>query len=541
MKKIRKIFAVLLSLAMVLGMSMTTFADGPKKPTKDDVANAKVTNITTEGVTVTAYKIVRADYNEEGFTGYKWVAGIGKDVEASVFGEDGKLALTDTEITELASAVADKFPDGGINMLASETEDGVYEANLNAGTYMVLVTGSGTTVYNPMLVSVGYSIEGTGDNNQLVNGAVSAKDSWTLKSNNAYAKSSEPGVEKTIVGPGSGNDHGDDVAIGSGVSFRIDTQLPSYSKQYQDPKFIVTDTLSKGLTYTDNSIAIADDEGNVIDASNYVIAPIAPDSVTKETVISINFDSAFVAANQNLKIIITYKATLNDDAGINFEANTNSVKVEYSNNPTDDTKLTEKKDKTYHYTFGIDANLNGSESKKTQELYKVDENGTVLVDGQTVTVTNPLKGAKFELRKEDGTVAGKATSEEDGSLSFIGLDAGTYKLVETEAPVGYSLDTKPHTVVITANYYTEGELKGKLKNYSITIDEKATSTYSATYEGETATVVVDKTGSTGIKNTKIGSLPSTGGIGTTIFTIGGCLIMIAAAGLFFASRRKSAK
>ena len=185
--------------------------------------------------------------------------------------------------------------------------------------------------------------------------------------------------------------------------------------------------------------------------------------------------------------------------------------------------------------------MNGSESKKTQELYKVDENGTVLVDGEKVTVTNPLKGAKFELRKEDGTVAGVATSGEDGSLSFIGLDAGTYKLVETEAPVGYSLDTKPHTVVITANYYTEGELKGKLKNYSITIDGEATSTYSATYEGETATVVVDQTGSTGIKNTKIGSLPSTGGIGTTIFTIGGCLIMIAAAGLFFASRRKSAK
>lgn len=541
MSKIKKVLAMLLALAMVLGTTLTAFADAPNhKPTEADVANAKVTNITTEGVTVTAYKIVRADYNNEGFTGYKWVDGIGKDVNKSVFGADGKLALNDTEITELASTVKEKFPNGGINMSASVTEDGAYEATLKAGTYMVLVTNSGTTVYNPMLVSVGYSIKGTGDNNTLVDGAVSAKDNWTLITNNAYAKSSEPGVEKTIETPGSGNNHGDDVAIGSEVSFKIVTKLPSYSKQYENPKFIVTDTLSKGLTYKEGTIAIKNGKEETIDPKKYTIAPITVNPDTKETVISIDFNSDFVAVNQNLDIIITYTATLNEEAGINFDANTNSVKVEYSNDPTDDSKLTEKKDKTYHYTFGIDANLNGSDSKKTQELYKVNENGNVVVDGETVTVTNPLKDAKFELRKE-GKVVGQATSGEDGSLTFTGLDAGTYELVEIEAPAGYSLDKTPHTVLITAEYYTEGELKGKLKTYSIKIDGDATSTYKATYEGETTTVLVDKTGSTAIKNTKIGELPSTGGIGTTIFTIGGCLIMIVAAGLFFASRRKSAK
>ena len=71
----------------------------------------------------------------------------------------------------------------------------------------------------------------------------------------------------------------------------------------------------------------------------------------------------------------------------------------------------------------------------------------------------------------------------------------------------------------------------------ITVDDKAVATISTNSEGET---VVDGTGAE-ILNTALQALPSTGGIGTTIFTIGGCAIMIIAAGLFFASRRKSAK
>lgn len=398
-----------------------------------------------------------------------------------------------------------------------------------------------------MLVSVGYNVKGTGDDNTLVDGTVDATMDWKLESLNAYAKSSEPGVDKTIVKPGlGGNDHGDDVSFNTEVEFKIATEFPSYSKQYTNPQFVVTDRLSKGLTFNEGSIKVTDATGKDINAENYDISPITADIEGDGTVMTVTFKPNFVAENQNLKIVITYKATLNEDAGLNFDANTNKVKVEYSNDPTDNTKLTKKEDKTYHYTFGIDALLNGSESEKTQELYKVDENGNVeVVNGETVTVKSPLEGAKFELRAgdENGAVVGTATSQNDGSLTFTGLDAGTYSLVEVEAPEGYSLDKTPHTVVISAVYYTEGELKGRLQSYTIKIDDKATSTYTATYKGPETIDKIDKTslGSTAIKNTKIGTLPSTGGIGTTIFTIGGCLIMIVAAGLFFASRRKSAK
>lgn len=145
-------------------------------------------------------------------------------------------------------------------------------------------------------------------------------------------------------------------------------------------------------------------------------------------------------------------------------------------------------------------------------------------------------GATFTLTNNTTNKVYTATTGLDGGLTFEGLDAGTYTLVETVAPDGFTLDTTKHTVVITPTY---GETSNKLEKLEITIDGTATSTYEVSYEA-TGTVTVNKntTTVTNIKNTKISSLPSTGGIGTTIFTIVGCGIMIAAAGLFFASRRK---
>ena len=137
-----------------------------------------------------------------------------------------------------------------------------------------------------------------------------------------------------------------------------------------------------------------------------------------------------------------------------------------------------------------------------------------------------------------------ATSDADGALTFTGLDAGSYTLVETKAPQGYSVNTAEIPVVISAEYNTDGTLK----SYSITVNGKATSTYEATYAGDTivnktiTNIVQGKDNKTSeILNTKLVNLPSTGGIGTTIFTVAGSLIMIFAAALLFASRRRISK
>ena len=99
-------------------------------------------------------------------------------------------------------------------------------------------------------------------------------------------------------------------------------------------------------------------------------------------------------------------------------------------------------------------------------------------------------------------------TDANGYIDVEGLDVGSYHFEETKAPEGYSINTDGKTLaltvngdVATANLYNEGQLN----------------------------------------DTKLNALPSTGGIGTTIFTIGGCAIMIVAAGLFFATRRKTQK
>ena len=130
------------------------------------------------------------------------------------------------------------------------------------------------------------------------------------------------------------------------------------------------------------------------------------------------------------------------------------------------------------------------------------------------------------------------TTTKDGKfdIEFKGLDGDlSYYLKETKAPTGYTINDTVYKI-------TFGEIikdkDGKVISYDVTIldtvtNQEVTSTISYGKPAETPAVTV--------LNTGIGSLPSTGGIGTTIFTIGGCLIMIVAAGLFFASRRKSAK
>lgn len=103
----------------------------------------------------------------------------------------------------------------------------------------------------------------------------------------------------------------------------------------------------------------------------------------------------------------------------------------------------------------------------------------------------------------------------------------TYYVLETKAPAGYSLNDK-------AIQLTGAKVEKKQTSSSTLKDEN-----NIEYTKETTSVTVTNFKDETYTDTKLNALPSTGGIGTTIFTIAGCVIMIAAAGLFFASRKKS--
>ena len=287
------------------------------------------------------------------------------------------------------------------------------------------------------------------------------------------------------------------------------------------------------------------------------------------------------------EIVVTYDAKVTSVENATVTEKTNEATVKFSNNPDDSTSYSLLEDKTRTYSFTIDGNLLGhtGTSYETDELIKTGLN----TDGTPATTTKkyhsatkwtdlaPLADAVFTLYKEDGTTVytndvfdGTVTSDANGRLKIQGLDAGTYKLKETSAPAGYIADNRIFTITIAAEYetinggeYTNTDnIKVKydaykvLKSYTVTVNNgtgNVVSTYNITNKGEVDHKVVDKatyTAMTGegegdwagdnvtpISNTKGTSLPSTGGIGTTIFYVAGIVLVLGAAAIIIARRK----
>ena len=297
------------------------------------------------------------------------------------------------------------------------------------------------------------------------------------------------------------------------------------------------------------------------------------------------------------EITITYKAKVAADAPKNVNLEKNEVSTEFSNNPADETSKGYKKDTTNHYTFSLDANIFGDgqslEGKKTSELVKtgVDANGnpitTTTVNSEitnTESWTSPLADAKFALftdatKSDEDDAILVATTTADGRMEFDGLDSGTYYLKELEAPDGFVRDTRTFKIVIDATvkvenvteYTKDGQdwkseseytaLDNKegyssytydtdiLQSYTVTVGDNAdfdnTKQIAASWTfnndaNEVEPVWTDDgvvENPFDIKNTKGVELPSTGGIGTTLFYIVGTLLVLGA-GVVLVTRRK---
>ncbi|MCI9486710.1 MAG: isopeptide-forming domain-containing fimbrial protein [Lachnospiraceae bacterium] len=550
MKKMKKVFAMLLALAMVLGMSMTAFAaDEPLSTT--NTATASVSNVET-GATVYAYRIVEPDYKTEsgtitGVKGYKAAADIPETITnpASVTGDE-VMNIVKAEGWNAWKETAEKAE------LRDPDNDGTYTADLKAGSWIVIVVPGEKSqkMYNPILVSNYYT---TANSNGAVveGGEISANNEWELAGGTSVAKSQAVSIGKTIVGTtpvvdgekGQTEELGDDqkfndVAVGDIVTFRLKTNIPPYSPAYTDVKVNVKDTLTQGLKLADDPNVVVKLNGTEIEAvgtegddngvKHYTLTAAAGSQT-----LTLELDSAYALAHPGAEVTVTYDAVLTESA-FNYDANENKAELEYTKDTTGGTETTEgSTTKTYTFAFGVGV---GGSSKENVEILK--KTGTETVNGVTEAVD--LDGAKFTLTNDDTERVYNGESADGGKLNFSGLDAGTYTLKEVEAPEGYTLSDKTYKVVITPTYVGD-----ELVEYKVEVGEtedtlEVIADFRLNAADKTITNQVTDPEPWDIPNTKLTSLPSTGGIGTTIFTIAGCLIMVVAAGLFFASRRKSA-
>lgn len=273
-----------------------------------------------------------------------------------------------------------------------------------------------------------------------------------------------------------------DVNIGDSVNWTIKVTVPSTINKLE--KYVITDTLSEGLTYD----ATKADVKVTLDGVEFTAYTLTPNGQT----LTFTFDHSKLVGGK--EIVITYNTTVNEKAVVGGDGNSNHVELDYSNSTAteSDTSTDKPEVDPVVYTFGL-------------EITKINN------------AKEKLAGAVFNLYKADGTTLIKSglTTDENGVVKFDGLAVGTYVLVETKAPSGYNLLNEPIKFTIEASYDSEGRL-----------------TTSNTVNGYFGTTVINKKGFT---------LPATGGMGTVIFTIGGLSLMALASGAYVASKRKESK
>ena len=362
-------------------------------------------------------------------------------------------------------------------------------------------------------------------------------------------KSDVPTVEKKVKdtndsdGTTTGWQDSADYDIGDSVPYQITGTMPSNIADYTTYKYVFTDTMSAGLTYTAGTAKIkiysnaadVEDETKGTDVTSAFTEEVNGQTVTwtcddliKKTGIKLTADT---------KVVVTYNATLNDNAVIGAAGNPNTVDLTYSNNPNKggegDTGKTPK-DTNIVFTYKTIVN-------------KVDQDGKTPLAGADFTLQkktlkkgqdgNPVKDDKGNSVYEYTNVKKLTVVDAQTTrFEFSGLDDGEYRLTETTTPAGYNT-IDPVEFTITATHEETSEAVPKLLTLSGGDKKTGGVTFSA---GKAEDGSLDGSLTTNIVNKKGSVLPSTGGVGTRMFYVfGGCLVA-AAVVLLALKKRKEA-
>lgn len=406
-------------------------------------------------------------------------------------------------------------------------------------------------------------------------------------------KTDKPSIEKKIEKSATEKVDYNDAAIGDHVQYEITSTVPDMT-HYTNYKFVVTDRFSKGLSFDDDSLAITVGEKTLVAGTDYELTKPAAADVPggphgeNSTFIKIVFKNFKNYQTGNV-INIRYTATVTKDAEIGAAGNANDAKLQYSNNPNhvgngDDFDGEEPKgetpwDKVVTFVTGLqltkiktgnpDQKLAGAQFKITGEkLNQALVWGSEFVeakDGETATYYKLIDGSytleaptnntrdKYEdatapkyIKKDvSGTdpsnvkeeVNYTAEVDANGVLSLKGLAAGIYTITEVKSPNGYNILKNPIKVEIKCNTEYSSDENPKCswawrksdENGNLPTDDM-TGFETLSDEG---IVEFNVENSTGVE------LPSTGGMGTTIFYVLGSILLIGA-GILLVTKKKMA-
>lgn len=508
MKSIKRIIALLLTAVMTMTMSVTAFAA--------DSGCSLTVNVNggqdLKGQTINLYKLFDVTTSKSGeTTNYAYTVNTDtgyKDAIKSALG----ISFTGTTDVQYAEAVKALGADNSEKV--QKFANDFTEYALKNGTTVKAtetsgkINGENTISYLFNGLEKGYYLVYVTGGKEIQSSLVTVDGNTTVR-----LKTEAPSITKKA--------DTDTVSIGQVVKYTVTGSVPD-TTGYSEYVYKIHDTLSNGLDFVNDENGTPTSEGKVnltvaFKDAGVTDAGTAPTTATLDTTnnkkMSLNL-SAWVRANQTNKgkdFTVTYYAKVNKNAVVTEK---NSATLEYGNNP-DDTTIT-KPSEAKTPTYPLDIKKYAKTDKKILpgakfKLY-LNKSDADLANDKAIKVSGSNGNYVVDPTSSITEFVSVDSIEEKGyNLHVNGLAAGTYYLVETEAPAGYNKLTAPIKVVIT----------------------KAGDNWTISKDGNEETdKIIDVENSTG------SILPSTGGMGTIAFTVVAALLVLGVAVSFIRDRKR---
>ena len=551
-KKLHRWAALCLTLALTFCLALPVWAD--EATTYNIVADQKSTIQVTgieepvdTTVTVNVYRLMTVNFNvpnqqpEEPL--YTWVTEVAQWLKTNTnetyktyinesdnsVTENFSVPTTDengTKAAEIAAfydALAAAIRSNAIvlNATSSQTVQGAGTQavsasinNLGMGNYLVLIEG-GMKVYRPSAVNLVPEWKKTSESPETWE--------WVLETANVELKSSEPALTKTVSDT--------QVAIGDTVTYTLVADVPQFPDNALNKGYCISDVLPTGMTYNGNvtvegyteTMDVGTAGDSLTPATHYTSDTERPTTDTATFALKFKYDMLKNASGERYtKIKVTYTATVNAAITVKTASNTeltnniNNAYLDYNSDPYGSPSTWQTKTATATvYSYGI-------------EVKKVDKSTQLPISGAEFTLTKANEDDAIKFVGSNGTYRVATATESTtavetlvvtesgdnmGKLILSGLDAGTYTLTETKAPAGYVKLGAPKTITITDDKTAmEGDTANSKPNGLVDDGENSADGIDGYYELD-------------VVNSKGFTLPSTGGMGTVLFTTIGIVLM----------------
>ena len=572
MKKFRRIMAVVIAMSMIMAMGLTAFADEP---------TYKITitpNAKNDDHTYEAYQIISGVLDTEEGSATKgqlqnlaWATGVNGATLLTALKADAtigsKFSDCDATVSSVAAAMGQCNGAADAEALAAVIGAYVESADLSA---------TGTSVNNVIsgLAQGYYFVKDVTDDTDLTYDTKSQYMLQVVGDVTVVAKDSSVSLEKKVDDKNDSKTDEDNIEwqdtadydVGDVIPYRLKGTLPSNYAKFDFFDYIFTDEMCDGLTlnadsvkvvYYDNAAALNADTtatGGTDITDEFTITP-ATNTDGAELIIKKEatwegetLTSAGLKEIEGLTadsvIVVYYTCTLNNKAVIGNPGNDNTAKLTFSNNPNatgdgDNTTSETPEDTNIVFTYKVlvdkvDENkepLAGATFTLYKKVSDSNTSGAQLGSAIKTALGTSIKATALDAStyyvKVGEVAATKAAGSDSYTSNFERLDDGDYVLVETGVPTGYNAwDAKSFTIRAS---HTQDPKKLELKELE--------ATGQLAMDGDTATGSM----TTSVQNQSGAVLPTTGGMGTTIFYVTGAILVLGAAILLVTKRRVNAE